>query len=200
MKHALWYIPILVALGSGCQSDPDGMRGWNAYGDATKVESTDTIPSLGAYPGERTAIVGWVDEVCIVKGCWMTIRDDDGHEVLVRFRDYGFFVPMNSRGRRAVAEGVPYVQTFDVAQRRHLAADAGASEAEMAAITEPETKVVFIADGVWIQGGGLDAPYAPAVKEDCIVDEAAQTDATTDAADAEETVEAEEPTQMDEAS
>lgn len=171
MKHALWHIPLLFVVGSGCQSDPDGLPGWNAYGDATKVDSTESIASLGVYPGEPTAIVGWVDEVCLVKGCWMTVRDDDGREVLVRFRDYGFFVPMNARGRRTVAEGVPYVQTLDVAQRRHLAADAGASAAEMAAITEPETRVVFIADGVWIQGGGLDAPYAPANPEHCIVDE-----------------------------
>ncbi len=194
MKHALWHIPLLFVIGSGCQSNPDELPGWNAYGDATTVDSTQPIASLGAYPGEPTAIVGWVDEVCLVKGCWMTVRDDDGRAVLVRFRDYGFFVPMNARGRRTVAEGVPYVQTLDVAQRRHLAADAGASAAEMAVITEPETRVVFIADGVWIQGGGLDEPYAPATPEDCIVAEATVNEETVGV---EETVEVEGTTEVD---
>ena len=45
------------------------------------------------------------------------------------------------------------------------ASDAGASEAEIAAITESETQVVFMANGVWIQGGGLDEPYAPPAPE-----------------------------------
>ena len=92
-----------------------------------------------------------------------------------------------------MAEGIPYVQTLDVAQRRHLAADAGASAAEMAAITEPETRVVFIADGVWIQGGGLDAPYAPATPEDCIIEEANSAEETPVAV---ETIEIEETTDV----
>jgi hypothetical protein len=107
----------------------------------------------------------------------MRVRDDAGDVVLVRFRDYGFFVPRNARGRRTVLTGVPQVRTFSVAQRRHLLEDAGAGADEVAAVTEPSTEVVVIADGVWIQGGGLDAPYDPAAPESCMVDEPAGTEA-----------------------
>lgn len=140
------------------------LEGWQSYGDAVPVESTVHIAALGAMNGESTAIEGWVEGVCMKKGCWMKVREGED-EVLVRFRDYGFFVPRNARGRRTVIEGVPQVRVFDVEQRRHLASDAGATEAEIAAITEPETQVVFMADGVWIQGGGLDEPYAPPAPE-----------------------------------
>jgi hypothetical protein len=45
---------------------------------------------------------------------------------------------------------------------RHLAEDAGAPKAEIDAITQPEITVLFIADAVIMQGGGLDAPAVPA--------------------------------------
>ena len=164
---------VIATLLVGCvkQNRVDTLEDWRAYGDAVPVDSTVHIAALGAMNGETTAIEGWVEGVCMKKGCWMKVREGDD-EVLVRFRDYGFFVPRNARGRRTVLEGVPIVRVFDVEQRRHLASDAGASEAEIAAITEPETQVVFMANGVWIQGGGLDDPYAPPVPEGpCPLDE-----------------------------
>lgn len=163
----------VATLITGCvQPDRlDTLAGWEVYGDAQPVNTTVHIAALGAMNGEPTAIEGWIEGVCLKKGCWMKVREGDD-EVLVRFRDYGFFVPRNARGRRTVIEGVPQVRVFDVEQRRHLASDAGATEAEIAAITEPETQVVFMADGVWIQGGGLDEPYAPPAPEGpCPLDE-----------------------------
>ena len=155
----------IAALLTGCANHQvEGLEGWRSYGDAVPVDTTVQIAALGAMNGETTAIEGWVEGVCMKKGCWMKVREGD-EEVLVRFRDYGFFVPRNARGRRTVIEGVPIVRVFDVEQRRHLASDAGASEAEIAAITESETQVVFMANGVWIQGGGLDEPYAPPAPE-----------------------------------
>ncbi len=145
-------------------SGEDWHEGWQGYGQAGPVDEMVPLIDLGAMGGREIAIEGWVEGVCMKKGCWMKVRQGD-EEVLVRFQDYGFFVPRNARGRRTLIEGVPQVRVFDVAQRRHLASDAGASEAEIAAITEPETQVVFMASGVWIQGDGLDEPYAPPVPE-----------------------------------
>ena len=169
----------IVAAGlTGCAStDTRMLEGWNGYGDAHQVGGTTPIAALADDAGREIALEGWVAEVCAVKGCWMRVRDDAGDVVLVRFRDYGFFVPRNARGRRTVLTGVPQVRTFSVAQRRHLLEDAGAGADEVAAVTEPSTEVVVIADGVWIQGGGLDAPYDPAAPESCMVDEPAATEA-----------------------
>ncbi len=164
----------LAAAVSGCVStDTRMLEGWNGYGDAHAVGGTTPVADLAADAGREIALDGSITEVCAVKGCWMRVRDRAGDVVLVRFRDYGFFVPRNARGRRTVLTGIPQVRTFSVEQRRHLLEDAGASAEEIAAVTEPSTEVVVIADGVWIQGGGLDDPYDPAAPESCIVDEPA---------------------------
>ncbi|NCF39976.1 MAG: DUF4920 domain-containing protein [Planctomycetia bacterium] len=153
--------------------------GWNAYGDAQTVKRTSVpVASLPEAEGYEIVLEGWVTEVCAVKGCWMRVQDDDGDVVLVRFKDYGFFVPRNARGRRTVIHGTPLVQTFSVAQRRHLLEDAKASAEEIARVDEPSTEVVFLADGAWVQGGGLEPPYAPATEEDCIIEETTTEDAT----------------------
>jgi hypothetical protein len=163
-----------VPLFAGCAStDTRMLDGWHGYGDAHGVGSTTAVAALADDAGHEIALEGWVTEVCAVKGCWMRVRDDAGDVVLVRFRDYGFFVPRNARGRRTVLSGVPQVRTFSVEQRRHLLEDAGATAEEIAAVTESSTEVVVIADGVWIQGGGLDLPYAPPTAEDCVVDQPA---------------------------
>ena len=155
--------------------------GWKAYGDAQTVERTSVpVASLTEADGYDIVLEGWVTEVCAVKGCWMRVQDDEGDVVLVRFKDYGFFVPRNARGRRTVVHGTPQVRTFSVEQRRHLLEDGNASLEEIASVDEPRTEVVFLADGAWVQGGGLQPPYAPAPVEDCPLD-AAETKDTTDA-------------------
>lgn len=181
MHRPIHILPLLVAAAfiTGCTSTSDErlLEGWNGFGDAHPVGRTTEVAELAEHPGEEVAIEGWVTEVCAVKGCWMRVRGDDDAVVLVRFRDYGFFVPRNARGRRTVVSGESRVTTFSVAQRRHLLEDAGASPEEIAAVTEPTTEVVLIADGVWIQGGGLEAPYAPPAPETCIIEEDPQEEA-----------------------
>ncbi len=171
--RTLLSLAALSAVTACASTDTRMLEGWNGYGDARAVGWTTAIADLTDDAGEEISLEGWVTEVCAVKGCWMRVRDDAGDVVLVRFRDYGFFVPRNARGRRTVLTGIPQVRTFSVEQRRHLLEDAGATADEIAAVTEPSTEVVVIADGVWIQGGGLDAPHDPAAAESCLVDEPA---------------------------
>ena len=151
---------LLVGLGClvGCSnSGPE--KGWTEYGNAS--------PSATSVQ-----LHGRIEDVCLTKGCWMKVRESDDQVILVRFLDYGFFVPMNSTGHMTIAEGERRVRTYDQDQRRHLAEDAGASPEEIEAIKGSTTQTIFIANGVQILGEGLDAPYAPATPEDCIVDDA----------------------------
>ena len=69
----------------------------------------------------------------------------------VTFKDYGFFVPKNLDGETAIIDGYAVVDTTDVDMLRHLAHDAGKSEEEIAAITEPEVGVTYVATGVIIK-------------------------------------------------
>jgi len=91
-----------------------------------------------------------INEVCSAKGCWMTLDMDGENEVMVKFKDYGFFMPLNAEGE-VVVNGKAYVSETSIEELRHYAEDAGKSEEEIAAITEPKRTYSFEADGVLLK-------------------------------------------------
>ncbi len=91
-----------------------------------------------------------VSAVCQSKGCWMTLENPNGKPVFVRFKDYGFFMPLDLAGKTVVLEGNMYEDVTPVDELRHYAEDKGASEAEIAAITEPKREMKVYATGVAI--------------------------------------------------
>lgn len=99
----------------------------------------------------RVRLEGEIASTCPKKGCWMDVVSGED-TVFVRFEDYGFFVPTEgAEGKRTIVEGEAFFDTLTVDMRRHYAQDAGASEEEIAAITEPELKLAFMATGVMIE-------------------------------------------------
>ena len=95
-----------------------------------------------------TKMVGKVNEVCQAKGCWMRVDLGNEEEVMVKFKDYGFFMPKNIAGKEVIMNGQAYVTEVSVDEQRHYAEDAGKSEEEIAAITEPKRTYSFMANGV----------------------------------------------------
>lgn len=93
---------------------------------------------------------GVATAVCKKKGCWMNIAVDGDQTMKVTFKDYGFFVPKDIEGKSVVFEGVATRQVTDVATLKHYAEDAGKSQEEIDAITEPKEELVFEATGVLI--------------------------------------------------
>ena len=86
-----------------------------------------------------------------MKGCWMKISVEKD-TVLVRFKDYGFFVPKNGiEGKSTIINGKLSVDTLSIAQLQHYAEDAGKSKEEIALISKPEITISFLADGVLIK-------------------------------------------------
>ncbi len=77
--------------------------------------------------------------------------DGANQEVRVTFKDYGFFVPQDIAGKKAIIEGVLKKEITDVATLKHFAVDEGKTPEEIAAITKPEEKFVFVAHGVIIE-------------------------------------------------
>jgi Domain of unknown function (DUF4920) len=92
-------------------------------------------------------ITGKVHSVCKKKGCWMKM-DMGGRELMVRFKDYGFFVPKDCDGKTATIQGKVKKEIIDVAALKHYAEDAGKSKEEIEKITKPEEKYTFEAVGV----------------------------------------------------
>ncbi|MEW4922794.1 DUF4920 domain-containing protein [Algibacter sp. 2305UL17-15] len=91
-----------------------------------------------------------VIDVCQAKGCWMTLNLNDGKEVMVKFKDYGFFVPMDISGKEVIVNGKAYVKEVSVEEQKHYAQDAGKTPEEIASIAEPKRTYSFEADGVLI--------------------------------------------------
>jgi hypothetical protein len=101
---------------------------------------------------EDVKVEGKVAKVCQNKGCWMTIVSNDAaaEVLMVKFKDYGFFMPMDLSGKKVVMHGNAYIEKTSVDELRHYAEDEGLSEEEVAKITEPKKEYKFLADGVVI--------------------------------------------------
>ncbi len=89
-----------------------------------------------------------INKVCKKKGCWMRLDLGKGEESLVRFKDYGFFMPLNSDNRDVVVNGKAYLDVVTVAQLQHYAKDEGLSKEEIEKITEDEVTFAIESNGV----------------------------------------------------
>ncbi|MDP5092904.1 MAG: DUF4920 domain-containing protein [Polaribacter sp.] len=89
-----------------------------------------------------------IKEVCSKKGCWMKLPLDQETETMVRFKDYGFFMPLDSKDREVIVEGKAFVTEVSVEDLKHYAQDAGKSAEEIAKITAPKKEFAFEANGV----------------------------------------------------
>ena len=92
-----------------------------------------------------------IEDVCQKKGCWMNLELSKEESALVKFKDYGFFIPLNSAKSDVIINGKAFVSIESVTKLRHYAKDAGKSQAAIDSIKEQETTYSFEADGVLIK-------------------------------------------------
>jgi len=115
------------------------------------AQMTEVYNNLKAGDTVHTKVLAKVEEVCQSKGCWMRLNLDDDKEIMVKFKDYGFFMPKNIAGMDVIVNGKAFVNEMPVDELRHYAEDAGKSTEEIAAITEPKRTYSFEAEGVLIK-------------------------------------------------
>lgn len=134
-----------------------GVEKYDAYGSEiseTVTHDFSTVKqTIQTNPKESQSVTikGKIIETCSKKGCWMTVDMSDGDTMMVRFKDYGFFVPKEGQyAKDVIMKGVAKMDTLTVQQLRHYAEDAGKSQEEIDAITAPEISVNFTAEGVLI--------------------------------------------------
>ena len=129
---------------------------FHRYGEPIEGEGLDSyssvMKSVGMKTLENVSLEGEIIQTCAKKGCWLKMKVPEGDTLMVRFRNYGFFVPKKDvDGKKAIVKGSAFMDTMDVEILRHYAEDGGASENEILKITEPEYVLGFIADGVLIE-------------------------------------------------
>jgi hypothetical protein len=147
-------IAIAIVVLASCSTEPKqanmGNFGDTSWSTDNALNAEQFMTALSGKDSLETTVSGEITAACQTKGCWMTM-DMNGTEMIVKFKDYGFFVPMNSAGHKATMKGWAYVDTLSVAEQQEYARDAEKSEEEIAAITEPQVKLSFMADGVIIE-------------------------------------------------
>jgi hypothetical protein len=139
---------------SGLQAQqPASAKSGTNYGaktDASQSISADELESKlsnGKYDGKITGIV---TEVCQEKGCWMKIERENGEPLMVKFKDYAYFMPKDISGKKVVLDGEAITKEVSVKQQKHYAEDAGKSKEEIEKIKKPKKELQFIADGVLV--------------------------------------------------
>jgi len=140
------------------QSEEIAMN-FQSIGDQITAEEVlaknDMIAKFGSLKAGDTVAVKFtseVKEVCQNKGCWMRM-DMGEEEAMVKFKDYGFFMPKDIAGRDVIVSGQAFVEEVSVDEQRHYAEDAGKSKEEINAITVPKRTLSIISNGVLIPEG-----------------------------------------------
>ncbi|MGB5944278.1 MAG: DUF4920 domain-containing protein [Leeuwenhoekiella sp.] len=125
------------------------------YGLAFTNETVLTAAEMGEIyaslqPGDTVPATfkGKVDKVCKAKGCWMQMDVGSPELAMVKFKDYGFFVPTDIDGEEVVVNGKAFISEVSVDEQKHYAEDEGQTPEEIAAITEPKKTLSFTATGV----------------------------------------------------
>ncbi|MDM1295425.1 DUF4920 domain-containing protein [Sphingobacterium sp. N143] len=93
---------------------------------------------------------GKVIEVCKKKGCFMTLQRDGDEPIMVRFKDYGFFMPSDIVGKTVIVEGIAKKKEIAVASLQHTAKDLGKTQAEISQITQSKKDISIVADAVLV--------------------------------------------------
>jgi hypothetical protein len=121
-------------------------RGAAISPDAKPVALTAVLEKPADYTKAPVLIEGFVEAACQTRGCWMQITPESGKAGMrVTFKDYAFFVPLDSKGMTARMEGTVSVKTLSKADVDHLVGE-GAKLNRNADGTANE--VSFVATGV----------------------------------------------------
>lgn len=147
MKKFLITLCAAVTLVS-CSSEPEGFKAGDEISEENAMTAADMKAAMKGKDSMEVKLTAKVNAVCQVKGCWMRLDMENGEEMMVKFKDYAFFVPKDATGKTATVEGWAKIHTTSVAELKHYAEDDGKSQEEIDAITEPKTEMVFEAKGV----------------------------------------------------
>lgn len=137
---------LLILTIVGCSS-PD--RQYESFGKSITDKDALKINILSDHQFDESTpikLTATVDQVCQAKGCWMTLKNENGKAVRVTFKDYGFFVPKDISNQEVIVEGFVTEKILEPEVARHYAEDAN-QEFDS---TKEYLEYSLIADGVLI--------------------------------------------------
>ena len=153
MKKILLFTIVLGITVIVAAQDPTPAAKGVTYGTGATEQGAVPVSQIEAkmkeakFTGKAT---GKVVSVCQEKGCWMKVENTGGETMMVKFKDYGFFMPKDIVGKEVVLDGDAAVKETSVKQLKHYAGDAGKSKEEISKITSPKKELIFTAKGVLV--------------------------------------------------
>lgn len=161
MRNICFFILINMLLFSSCKNDNKkdiSQTAYESFGEQISAQNAlSSEEMMTKYENLKqgdtieVSFEGKVNSVCKSKGCWMELGLPEEENVMVKFKDYGFFVPMDIEEKEVLIHGKAFVAEVSVEEQRHYAEDNGKPEAEIAKITQPKRSLSFLADGVLIK-------------------------------------------------
>ena len=151
-------VPQLLVAGTPCEP-PAGVD--RTFGEELRLAPAQTVPVRTVlakpddYDGEVIRLGGTVRQVCARRGCWLALGDDGSDDtVFVKFTCpiEGRLIPAAAVGRKAVVEGTFEVREIAEDIARHVAEEAGKSEAEVAAIRGPQKQLHMKSPAALVRG------------------------------------------------
>ena len=119
-----------------------------ALGNSKKVSLAKVMADPAKYAGQTVRVEGVIVRSCKTEGCWMELAPKpDAKAVRVKMKDHAFFIPLDSAGASAKAEGVFSVKTLSKEEVKHLMEEDGAKFDNINS-DGTVTEVSFLASGV----------------------------------------------------
>ncbi len=96
-------------------------------GSSKKVSLAKVMKTPAKYSDKMVRVEGVIVRSCKTEGCWLELAPSkDAKSVRVKMKDHKFFIPLNSAGAFAKAEGIFTVKTLSKEQVNHMIEEDGA--------------------------------------------------------------------------
>ena len=126
--------------------------GVRTFGKPLSIKKTvslkEALQRPAKYQDHNVLLEGKISDVCKMKGCWLMLSDGE-RAIRIKFENYSFFVPKDSRGKKVRAEGRLIQETLSEDMAHHYAAEQS-TKSDPSEIKGPQRVVTFEAAGVAI--------------------------------------------------
>lgn len=108
---------------------------YEVYGEKLKkmdepISLTSLVASTNELESDQVLVKTSIAEVCEKKGCFFIAQEGE-HSVRITFKDYGFFIPTDSKGKEATIAGVFTKKVLSEEKAKHYAEDAGKESSDI---------------------------------------------------------------------
>lgn len=141
-------IAVIIAAAPALAFQKAGKHFGAPFTDAKEVALKDVFRSAEKFAKTPIKVEGEIQDVCQNKGCWLVLTD--GKNIMrITFKDYGFFVPKDSAGKKVLLEGTIEKKTIDEDTARHYAEESK-TKVDVSKINGPQEVFTMVASAVRI--------------------------------------------------